>query len=130
VKLIEPGRKVSVTVRGGRSIKGRMQTWSPDAVAVLQGKDKVVRVPKDEVSTLAMVVGLSRAKRAGYAAAIGGASGAALFGALCAGDDDCDVSPSLVAAGAAIWIGGIAAGVAALIPQHKEVIYRSAPAKP
>jgi hypothetical protein len=33
-----------------------------------------------------------------------------------------------VAAGGAVMVGGIAAGIAALFPQHKEVIYQARPA--
>lgn len=125
VKLIEPGRKISVSLNTGKSINGKMQAWSTEGVTVLQGRDKVVQVPRADVAKVAMTAGMSRKSRAGYAALIGGGVGAGLFTGLCAGDSDCDIAPASIGLVAGMFIGGIAAGIAALIPQHKEVIYRA-----
>jgi hypothetical protein len=130
VKLIETGKSVSVTLVGGKTVKGKMHAWSPDSVTILRGKDKTTPIAKSDVAKVAMVAGMSRGRRALWAAGIGGAVGAGIFGAACSGAGDCDVSPAVVAAGSALWIGGISAGIAALIPQHKEVIYTAGIASP
>ena len=125
VRLVEPGKKVSVTLKSGKSVNGKMHAWSADGVTLLQGKDRVVQVPRADVTKVAMAAGMSRGRRAGYAALIGGGVGAGLFTGLCAGDSDCDIAPASIGLVAGMFIGGIAAGIAALIPQHKEVIYRA-----
>jgi hypothetical protein len=127
VKLIEPGKKVTITLSANKSISGRIQSWSPDGLVLIQGKDKVTHLAKTEIAKVALLAGMSRGRRALWAGLIGGGAGAGIFGGLCAGNYDCDASPAAVAAAGGIWVGGIAAGVAALIPQHKEVIY-TAPA--
>ncbi len=124
VRLIEPGRRVQVVRTDGKSFEGAMKSWTADGLSVEQRGNKVRDVPKAEVARVAMVGGMSRAKRAGYGAAIGGAIGFAVYAALCAGAGGCDFSPALVGAAGGVFIGGVAAGIAALFPRHKEVIYR------
>ena len=128
VKLIEPGKNVHVRLHSGTTVKGRMESWNPDGLSVRQGKDKVVPLAKSDIARVAMATGLSRGRKAGYAALIGGGAGAAIFGAAAAsGPTGLDVPAGALVAAGAIWIGGISAGVAALFPQHKEVIYTAAP---
>jgi hypothetical protein len=129
VKLIETGKKVSVALQGGKSVSGKMREWSPESITLLQGRDKVVQVARSEVKTVAFSAGMSRGRRALWAGSIGGAAGAAIGAAACVStSSDCDVPPAAIAAGGALWIGGIAAGIAALIPQHKETVYIATPA--
>lgn len=128
IRLIEPGKKVTVTLHSGDKVNGKMGPWSPEALTVIKGKDQAAQLAKSDVAKVALVAGMSRATRAGWAALIGGGVGAGLMGAACAGGSGCDVPPAALAAGGAIWFGGIAAGIAALIPQHKEVIYTAKPA--
>jgi hypothetical protein len=127
IKLIEPGRSVHVKVQSGKTVKGKFESWSPDKLGLRQGKDRVVDVGRAEVVRIAVVTGRSRRSRAGYAGLIGGAVGAGLLGVACAAGSGCDVSPGAMAAGGALYFGGIAAAIAALIPQHKDVIYAATP---
>jgi hypothetical protein len=126
VKLIEPGKSVHVKLNAGRTVKGRMESWTAEGLTVRQGKDKVVNLTKSEVARVAMVTGMSRGRKAAYGGAIGGAIGAGVTAGICAASI-CDY-PGAVTAGGALWVGGLAAGIAALFPQHKEVIYTASPA--
>ena len=121
IKLIEPGKKVNVKLHSGQSVNGRMESWNADGLGVRQGKAKVVAVAKSDVAQVAMVGGLTRQRKAGYAFLIAGGVMGGLVGAACS-SSDCDV---VAAAGSAVFVGGIAAGIAALFPQHKEVIYQA-----
>jgi hypothetical protein len=123
VKLIEQGKNVHVTLHSGKTVKGNMESWNTDGLCVRQGKKKVVPLAKSDVTQVLMPIGMSRGRRAGWGAAIGGGIGGAIGGAFCAGYACSPKETAGVMGGAAIWIGGIAAGIAALFPQHKEVIY-------
>jgi hypothetical protein len=126
IKLIEQGKKVNVKLHSGRSINGRMESWAADELGVRQGKDKVVTVAKSEVAQVAMVGGLSRARKAGYAFLVGGGIMGGLMAAACsANSSNCDVNVAAMSAASAVFVGGISAGIAALFPQHKEVIYQT-----
>jgi hypothetical protein len=129
VKLIEPGKSVHVKLHTGRTVKGRMESWNAEGLSLRQGKDKVVNLTKSDVAAVAMPTGMSRGRKAAYGALVGGGVGAGLMGGVCAAGADCDVHPGAMAAGGAIWFGGITAGIAALFPQHKEVIYLAGSAK-
>lgn len=124
IKLIEKGKNVNIKLQSGQMRTGRMESWNTDGFSVRQGKDKVVSVAKSDVVQVAMVSGKSRGRKAVYAGLIGGAAGGGLMAAAChSSSSTCDVPPAAVAAGGALIFGGIAAGIAALFPQHKEVIY-------
>jgi len=87
-------------------------------------------VAKSDVVQVAMVSGKSRGRKAVYAGLIAGAAGGGLMAAACQSpSSNCDVPPAALAAGGALFFGGIAAGISALLPQHKEVIY-TAPSAP
>jgi hypothetical protein len=124
VKLIDTGRKVTISLQNGKSVSGTMQAWTPEWVSVLQ-RGNVTQLARSDVTRVVMLTGMSRARRAGWAALIAGAAGAGLMGAACAGTDGGCEAPGAMVAGGAILFGGIAAGVAALIPQAKETIYRA-----
>ena len=124
IKLIEPGKKVNVKLHSGQTVNGRMESWNAEGLGVRQGKAKVVAVAKSDVAQVARVGGLTRGRKAAYAGlGVGGVMGG-LMGAAC-GSSDCDVNPAGMAAAAGVMFGGIAAGIAALFPQHKEVIYQA-----
>jgi hypothetical protein len=124
VKLIEPGKKVSVKLHADKSVNGKMDAWRPDGLSVRQGGAKVVSVEKSDVAQVALVTGWSRGRKALVAGLITGGVVGGLTGAALA--NCCDVAPALAAGAGGFW-GGVAAGIAALFPQHHEVIY-SAPA--
>lgn len=131
VNLIEQGKRVHVKLHSGKTVKGKMESWNTDGLTIRQGKDKIVSLTKSDVAQVVMPIGMSRGRKAAYGGLIGGGIGAALFGAVCAGaEGGCYAPTAAVAAGAALWIGGIAAGIAALFPQHKEIIYRAESAQP
>jgi hypothetical protein len=124
VKLIEPGKRVSVALHSGKSIKGKMQEWSSEGLTVLQGKGRMERVLKSDVAKIELVAGMSRGRRAAWAGLIGGIAGGLLVVGSCASTGECDSSSMPAGVTAGIFsFGGVAAGIAALIPQHKEVIY-------
>jgi hypothetical protein len=126
INLIDHGKKVNVKLHSGRSVNGRMESWAADGLGVRQGKDKVVTVAKSEVAQVAMVGGLSRARKAGYAFLVGGGIMGGLMAAACsANSSNCDVNVAAMSAASAVFVGGISAGIAALFPQHKEVIYQT-----
>src|SRR5574340_140454 len=60
VKLIEPGKSVSVKLHSGKTVKGKMEAWNDDGLSVRKGKDKVVEVAKSDVAQVAMVTGMTR----------------------------------------------------------------------
>jgi hypothetical protein len=126
VKLIEEGRKVQVKLLSGKTLNGKMEAWSTDGLSIRQGKDKrVVPVAKSDVTQVAFVTGMSRGRKAAYAGVITGGVLGGLTLLACA-KSDCDIPPAAVPVILGFY-GGIAAGIAALFPQHKEVIY-AAPA--
>ncbi len=126
VKLIEDGKKVSVKLLSGKTLNARMEGWSTDGLSVRQGKDKVVPVAKADVAEVAMVSGMSRGRKALWAGGIVGGGLGGVAAAACA-SAHCDVPPAALFAAGALVYGGIAAGIAALFPQHKEVIYAARP---
>jgi hypothetical protein len=130
VKLVEPGKKLSVKLHSGRSVNGKMETWSAGGVAVRQGKDRVVQVKKSDVALVAMVSGMSRERKATYAFLITGGITGGLRLAACASADCEQPYAGLAALGYAGFFGAIAAGIAALIPPHKEVLYTALPSVP
>ena len=122
IKLIEPGKKVSVKLHSGRAVNGRMESWSADGLSVRKGKDHVAAVAKSDVAQVAMVTGMSRKRKALYAGLITGGILGGLAGAACA-SGGCEVDPAFVVPVVAGFWAGVAAGIAALFPQPKEVIY-------
>ncbi len=131
IKLIEPGKKVQVKLHSGQNVNGKMEAWNTDGLSVRQGKDRVVQAAKSDVAKVAMVGGMSRGRKAALAGGIvGGALGGLMAAACASPNSNCDVPPALMFASGAILFGGIAAGIAAIFPQHKEVIYTALPGKP
>lgn len=122
VKLIEPGKNVNVKLHSGKTVRGRMASWNTDELTVRQGKDKVVPVAKSDVAQVAMVIGRSRKRKAAYAGLITGGVMAGLVGVSCA-KVGCGGKEAGIGFGAAFGGALIAAGITALFPQHKEVIY-------
>jgi hypothetical protein len=124
VKLVEKGKRVSIKLQSGKSINGTMTEWRPDGVSLQRGK-QIESLAKADIAGVYLTAGMSRGKRAAWAGAIGGAAGAGFFGAVAATSSDLDVLPGEAAAFSAVFFGGIAAAIAALIPQHKELIYQA-----
>ncbi len=125
VKLIEDGKKVQVKLHSGKTVNGKMEGWSTEGLSVRQGKDKVVPVVKPDVAQVAMVTGKSRGSKAGYTALIttgvfGGLIGIGCAAGGCSGEG---AEGAVFALAGIPFIAGIAAGIAALFPPHKEVIY-------
>lgn len=127
IRLIEPGKNVSVKLNSGKTVKGKMEAWNSDGLSVKQGKNKSVPMAKSDVARVALVTGMSRGRKAAYAGLIAGGITGGITGAACA-SDGCFVHPggAIVAIVGVFW-GGVSAGIAALFPQHNEVIYTAAP---
>ena len=122
IKLIEPGKKLAVRLLSGKTVKGKMELWTSDGLSIRQGKEKLRTISKFDVARLALLTGRSRGRKALYAGLIAAGAGAGLMGAACA-NNGCYAQPAiLVPASAGFW-GGVAAGIAALFPQHQEVLY-------
>jgi hypothetical protein len=127
VKLIEKGKTVSVILASGVTVSGKMDEWQPDGLVVRKGKDKTVTVARADVAKVYLVAGMSRGRRSAWAFGIGTAAGAGLYGAAVAATGGVEDMPAAaVIIGGGLFIGGISAGIAALIPQHKELIYTAA----
>lgn len=123
VKLIQPGKKIHIGLHSGQTVKGRMEQWNPETVMVRIGKDKISSVSKSDVARVALITGMSRGRKATYAGLITGGVLGGIVLAACAAGGGCEVSPpAALPLGIAAW-SGVAAGIAALFPQGKEVIY-------
>ena len=134
VKLIEKGKTVFAILASGTTVSGKMEEWRPDGLVVRKGRDKTVMVARPDVLKVYLVAGMSRGRRAAWAFGIGTAVGAALYGAAAGASGGVEDMPAAAfIIGGGLFIGGISAGIAALIPQHKELIYMApsiaAPAK-
>lgn len=126
VRIIQPGRSIYVRLHTGKAMKGRMDAWRADGLS-LQRRGKVVSIDKSEVAQVALLIGKSRGRKALYAGLITGAAAATVSGLAYYSYDCCGVSTAAVAAGSGAFWGGVAAGIAALFPQHHEVIYAASP---
>jgi hypothetical protein len=129
VKLIEEGKKVQVKLLSGKTLNGNMAAWNPEGITVRQGKDKVVPVAKSDVAQVAMVSGMSRGRKAAYAGLIAGGITGGITAAECAKYRCVPSAGVVVVVVGAVW-AGIAGGIAALFPPHKEVIYTAAASAP
>jgi hypothetical protein len=129
ITLIKQGRNVAVKLQSGKTLNGKMEGWNPEGLTVRQGKDKVVPVVKSDVAQVAIVSGLSRRSMAASGGLIAGGIGGGLSGAACA-SLGCGALSVWVGALAFAVVGGIAAGIAALFPPHKEVMYTAAASAP
>ena len=131
IKVIAPGRSVQVKLHSAKAIKGKMGAWRADGISITQSK-KVISMDKDDVAEIALLIGRSRGRKAMLAGVITGGAVAGIVGASYGiNADDCCFDPSagvLVPLAAGFW-GGVAAGIAALFPQHQEVIYSAARAE-
>ena len=127
VQLIEKGKGISVTLASGKTVSGKMDEWQANSLVVRQRKTKTVTVARADVAKVYLTAGMSRGRRALWAFGIGTAAGVGLYGAVVgAGDVDTEAAGAVIIGGG-LFIGGIAAGIAALIPQHKELIFSGAP---
>jgi hypothetical protein len=130
VKLIENGKTVSVKLASGKTVRGKMDEWKPDGLVVRLGADKTVTVARADAAKVYLAAGMSRGRRATWAFGIGTAAAAGLFGVAVAADSGGHDSSGEAIAFVLVFVvivGGIAAGIAALIPQHKELIFSAAP---
>lgn len=130
VKLIENGKAVSVKLASGKTVRGKMDEWRPDGLVVRRGADKTVTVARADAAKVYLAAGMSRGRRAAVVFGIGTAAAAGLFGVAVASDsgghDSYGEAIAFILVFAPLF-GGIAAGIAALIPQHKELIFSVAP---
>ncbi len=126
LKLIENGKKVQVKLHSGKTLNGKMEEWRTDGVSVRQGKNKVVAAAKADVAEVAMVSGMSRKRKFAWGAGITGGVYSGLLGGACAASRGCelDIPPGAIVAGVAT-LSAMVGGIAALFPQHKELIYRA-----
>ncbi len=128
LKLLQEGKRVSVTLHSRKQIDGKMQQWSPEAIGILRGSE-VISLQKAQVSKVEFVTGMSRGKKAGIAGGITGGIMMGLF-ALACGAEHCSAHDyGLAMAPTAIFSLG-AAGIAASFGPHKELIYASMLAPP
>jgi hypothetical protein len=123
INVIADGKKVAVKILSGKTVNGKLIAWTPDSLTVTQRNDKTVQLAKSDVTQVLLVTGKSRAQKAGWAFLIGGGVGGAVLAAAMRSEG---------AAGfflvGLLWFGGVAAGIAALFPAHKELIYTATPA--
>ena len=126
VQLVEPGKKVNVKLDSGKSVNGKMEAWSTDGLTVRHGNDRVIQVTKSDVAEVALVMGMSRGRKATWAGGITCVAVGGLAVAACtSGGCDSSSGSGVAIAGAAVFWGAVAAGIAALFAPHKEVVYRT-----
>jgi hypothetical protein len=130
LKTVQPGRNVRVKLKSNKALKGRMDAWRPEGMSLRQGGGKVVSLDKSEISEVALLIGKSRARRAAYAGLITAIGLGTLTGLAYSSADCCELAPAAVGAAFGAFGGMVAAGIAALFPQHHEVIYSARPAAP
>jgi hypothetical protein len=123
VKTIEHRKSVQVKLRSGKTVKGKMESWSAEGISVRRDNDRVITLAKSDVARVAMLTGMSRNKKGAYGMLIGGVAGGVVMGKACASMSDCDVSPSGMGIGGALLFGSIGCVIGALLPEHKEIIY-------
>lgn len=121
---IAEGKKVAVKILSGETVNGKMVAWTPDSLTVTQRNDKTVQLAKSDVTQVLLVTGKSRGEKAGWAFLIGGGVGGAVLAAAMRSEGS---AAGFFLAGL-LWFGGVAAGIAALFPAHKELIYSATPA--
>lgn len=121
---IAEGKKVAVKILSGETVNGKMVAWTPDSLTVTQRSDKTVQLAKSDVTQVLLVTGKSRGEKAGWAFLIGGGVGGAVLAAAMRSEGS---AAGFFLAGL-LWFGGVAAGIAALFPAHKELIYSATPA--
>ena len=125
INVIADGSKmVAVKILSGKTVNGKLIAWTPDSLTVTQRNDKSVQLAKSDITQVLLVAGKSRAEKAGWAFLIGGGVGGAVLGAAMRSEGS---AAGFFLAGL-LWFGGVAAGIAALFPAHKELIYSAAPA--
>ncbi|HUI80891.1 MAG TPA: hypothetical protein VLY24_23360 [Bryobacteraceae bacterium] len=128
VQLIQPGKKVSVQLGSGKTVSGTMEAWGASDLTVRHHKDQIIVLARSDVKKVALVSGMSRGRKATYTGLVAAGALGTLEGAACTRPQRCCGSsactgPEMVAV-AAFW-SGVAAGIAALFPQHKEVVYQA-----
>jgi hypothetical protein len=121
-KLIPEGRSIYVQLASGKTVSGKMGTWNEDGLMLSQPGDHTVHVAKADVTQISVGVGKSRGQKAKWAFLIGGTAGGSLMG-LTAASVDGTYAGVGGGTGGFFLFGGISAAIAALVPQHKEVIY-------
>lgn len=129
VQVIAEGKKVQVKTLSNNTVNGKMVAWTPDSLSVQLNKDNTVQLARSEVAQVVLVVGRSRGQKARLGFLIGGGACGTL-GGIAGSVAESDVAAAGFFAGFGLC-GGIAAGIAALFPPHREVIYTaSAASKP
>lgn len=121
---IADGKKVAVKILSGKTVNGKLIAWTPDSLTVTQRNDKTVQLAKSDVTQVLLVTGRSRGEKAGWAFLLGGGVGGAVLAAAMRSEGG---AAGFFLAGL-LWFGGVAAGIAALFPAHKELIYTTTPA--
>lgn len=124
INVIAEDKKVAVKILSGKTVNGKMVAWTPDSLTVTQRNDKTVQLAKSDVTQVLLVTGKSRGEKAGWAFLIGGGVGGAVLAAAMRSEGS---AAGFFLAGL-LWFGGVAAGIAALFPAHKELIYSATPA--
>lgn len=100
----------------GKAVKGRMGSWRPDGLSLQRGRGKVVSIDKSDIAQVALLIGRSLGRKAPlYAGLIAGSSCATLAGLAYYSSDWHVVPTAAVAAGAGVFWGGVAAGIAATL---------------
>lgn len=122
LQTIQPSAKVEVRNLAGKRVSGSFEQATANSIRVRTGQG-IVNTTKADVASVSLVMGRSRGKKALIGFAVGAAVMGGLFAIGCA--RDCDSEEVPYAALAIPFVGGITAGVAALFPQHRLVLYEA-----
>ena len=134
VKLIEQGKNVHVKLHWGETVKGALDGWSREGLTIQRSRlgtpTGVVRIARSDITEVSQR-GMSRAEKAMIAlAATGGIFAVYLYMQTqkeYKTENERTFRKALIVIPV---VGGIIAGIAALFPQHKEVIYTAAASAP
>jgi hypothetical protein len=125
LRNLQAGRKVEVRQTSGKKISGRFESASDVAITVQVGRE-TRSIPREQVASLSLVIGKSRGTKAAIAGGVTGGVLATMVGISCAANNGCEDGMEYVIIGIPMY-SGVAAGIAALFPPHREVVYSAQP---
>jgi hypothetical protein len=115
-----------IVLASGEKMSGKLESSTADGLTLFQGKHKTVSVEKERVAQVYRMTGFSPGRRARWAFGIGLAAGVLLHSGISGpmgfksqgkGETNAEFfGPGLV-------IGGGAAGLCAVIPQRRTLLY-------
>jgi hypothetical protein len=70
INMIKQARKVDGKLHTSQSLKGKMDAWRNDGLGLGQGRIKIVSIEKPDVAEVALLIAMSRGRKAMLAGTI------------------------------------------------------------